>query len=118
MLASNFVFLLALFALTAPRWHMPTLGQTWLCLLVGGLGGMGQLGLFEAFRRAPASLLAPVEYTALLWAFLLGAMVWSDVPAWGVFAGAALIGLAGLSLLITKRIDFPAEFVSRARPKR
>ena len=43
-------------------------------------GGFGQFLLFESFRYAPASAIAPIEYTALVWAFLLGFLVWSEVP--------------------------------------
>ena len=48
------------------------------------------------------SLTAPLEYTALVWAFLLGFIVWGDAPRPGVFLGATLILVAGL-LLITHR---------------
>ena len=104
MLASNIVFLLGTGAMTAVRWQMPTPGQAALCGLVAGLGGIGQLALFEAIRRAPASLLAPVEYTALPCAFLLGYAIWGDVPSAGVFAGAALIAVAGLCLVLGERL--------------
>jgi drug/metabolite transporter (DMT)-like permease len=100
MLAVNLVFLLGTGVMTAWQWRLPTPGQAWLCLLVGALGGMGQLGLFEAIRRAQASLLAPVEYSALPWAFLLGYLIWADVPTFGVILGAVLIGAAGLGLLM------------------
>jgi drug/metabolite transporter (DMT)-like permease len=99
MLASNVVFLLGTGAMTTVNGRMPTPAEAGLCLLVGAFGGLGQFALFEAFRRASASLLAPVEYTALPWAFLLGYMVWADVPAFGVFFGAGLIGAAGLGLV-------------------
>ena len=74
-----------------------------LLLLVGLLGGIGQFSLFESARNAPASLTAPLEYTALVWAFLLGFLVWGDIPRPGVFLGAALIVAAGLLLLLKER---------------
>ncbi len=113
MFASNMVFLLGTGAMTALQWRPPTMRQAWLCLLVGCLGGLGQFALFEAIRRAPASLLAPVEYTALLWAFLLGYLVWADVPAAGVFVGATLIGVAGLSLLTSEWVRLRPRFMAR-----
>lgn len=99
MLASNLVFVLGTGVMTAVQARLPTAEEALLCALVGALGGLGQLGLFEAIRRAPASLLAPIEYTALPWAFVLGYVIWGDVPSGGVFAGAVLIGAAGISLL-------------------
>ena len=63
-----------------------------LTYLAGGaLGVAGHLSLTSAFARAPASRLAPIEYTALAWASLLGWFVFSEVPLWTTYAGAALI---------------------------
>ena len=72
-------------------WRWPSGGEIWLLLLVGVLGGLGQFSLFESAQHAPASLTAPLEYTALVWAFLLGFLVWGNIPGPGVFAGAGLI---------------------------
>ncbi len=84
-------------------WQMPNRGQLMLLLQVAVLGGLGQLALFESARRAPASLTAPMEYTALLWAFLLGFAVWGDVPNQSVVTGAGLILAAGLLLVALER---------------
>jgi drug/metabolite transporter (DMT)-like permease len=84
-------------------WHQPSADEIWLLLLVGVLGGIGQFSLFESAQHAPASLTAPLEYTALVWAFLLGFLVWGDAPRLGVFLGAASILTAGLLLLLTER---------------
>ena len=100
----NNCFFLALTAVGgALTWRTPTLPDMWLLLLVGVLGGLGQFSLFESAQHAPASVTAPLEYTALVWAFLLGFLVWGDAPRPGVFAGAALILSAGLLLLLTER---------------
>jgi len=85
-------------------WHSPTEAELWLLLLVGLLSGIGQYSLFESARHAPVSLAAPLQYTALVWAFLLGFLVWGDVPRAGVFFGAALIVVAGLLLLFRERL--------------
>ncbi|MGQ3279951.1 MAG: DMT family transporter, partial [Shinella sp.] len=42
----------------------------------GVLAGIGQFALFEGMRRAPVSVLAPFEYTSLVWAFALGYLIW------------------------------------------
>ena len=62
---------------------------TYLC--GGALGVAGHFSLTSAFARAPASRLAPIEYTALVWASLLGWFVFGEVPLWTTYAGAALI---------------------------
>jgi drug/metabolite transporter (DMT)-like permease len=69
----------------------------------GVLAGIGQFALFEGMRRAPVSVLAPFEYSSLVWAFALGYLIWSDVPGSNVFAGAALIFSAGMIIIASER---------------
>jgi drug/metabolite transporter (DMT)-like permease len=83
---------------TTPDW--PTLG---LLALTGVVGGLAQMSSFEAIRRSPASVLAPFEYTALIWAFVLGFVVWGDVPRVQVFVGAGMILASGLLVLLALR---------------
>jgi drug/metabolite transporter (DMT)-like permease len=45
---------------------------------------------------AAASLIAPFEYTSLVWAFCLSYLVWGDIPKVQVFLGAGLIIASGL----------------------
>jgi drug/metabolite transporter (DMT)-like permease len=68
-----------------------SVGDLLTYLAGGALGVAGHLSLTSAFARAPASRLAPIEYTALVWASLLGWFVFSEVPLWTTYAGAALI---------------------------
>lgn len=102
MLFGNGAFLV-LTGVTMPwLWHAPDT-EAWLLMIgLGILSGVGQFLLFEGFRLAPASAIAPCEYTSLAWAFLLGFLIWGDVPAQSVFLGAALILLASLVLVITE----------------
>jgi drug/metabolite transporter (DMT)-like permease len=103
MFFNNCFFLVLTGIACAFTWHQPSAGEMALLLLVGVLGGIGQFSLFESARHAPASLTAPLEYTALIWAFLLGFLVWGDAPRPGVFLGATLILAAGLLLLFAHR---------------
>jgi len=59
--------------------------------LAGLLGVGGHLMLTSAFARAPASRLAPIEYTALIWASILGYLMFGEVPLLTTYAGALLI---------------------------
>ena len=61
-------------------------GELRLLLGAGALAGFAQFTLFEGMKRAPASVIAPFEYTALVWAFLLGFLIWGDVPRGEVFS--------------------------------
>jgi drug/metabolite transporter (DMT)-like permease len=102
MFFNNCFFLVVTGIGSAFTWRQLSGGEMWLLVLVGLLGGVGQFSLFESAQHAPVSLTAPLEYTALVWAFLLGFIVWGDAPRPGVFLGATLILVAGL-LLITHR---------------
>jgi S-adenosylmethionine uptake transporter len=59
--------------------------------LAGLLAVSGHLVLTSAFARAPASRLAPIEYTALVWASILGYLMFGEVPLITTYAGALLI---------------------------
>ncbi len=102
MLFSNSAFAIVS-AVTMPwLWSTPdTLGWA-LMIGLGILSGVGQFLLFEGFRLAPASAIAPCEYTGLLFAFLLGYAIWGDVPATEVFIGAALIVAGSLVLILSE----------------
>ena len=99
----NAVFLVGSGIGCAIDWRPPDAWQWGLLLGVALLGGLGQFSLFEAARRAPAAVLATVEYSALLWAFALGHLIWGDIPPPAVVAGGALIPLAGLLLVAMER---------------
>jgi drug/metabolite transporter (DMT)-like permease len=73
-----------------------------LMVAIGIGSGFAQFLMFEAAKRAPASVVAPMEYSSLLWAFLLGFLIWGDIPPWTVFAGGGLIILSGLAMLHTE----------------
>ncbi|MGV2482136.1 UNVERIFIED_CONTAM: EamA/RhaT family transporter, partial [Salmonella enterica subsp. enterica serovar Weltevreden] len=52
-------------------------------------------------------------YTALIWAFALGYIIWQDVPSANVWAGAVLIAGAGLIILFAQRRRMPAQDLER-----
>lgn len=88
-------------------WQTPELGQMLLLIAVGALGGLAQFALFEGMKRAPASVVAAFEYTSLIWSFILGYLIWSDMPRREVFLGAALIVGAGLVIIVSERMRRP-----------
>jgi drug/metabolite transporter (DMT)-like permease len=63
---------------------------------MGLLGGIGHLLLIRALTIAPASLLAPFVYTQLVWALVLGYLVFGDVPNVWMLVGGAVIVASGL----------------------
>ena len=102
MLYANTAFLLATGAACLIRFVVPDLRQVLLLVLVGVAGATAQFCLFEGARRAPASVMASVEYSALIWAFVLGWVVFHDVPRPPVVVGAGLILAAGAWLVATE----------------
>lgn len=103
MFYSNSIFLIGTGAACLVSWRTPAPADAVLLLAVGVLGGLGQFLLFEGARHAPAAVVATIEYSGLLWAFVLGYAIWHDVPRTSVSFGAALILFAGLLLLIAER---------------
>lgn len=69
----------------------PAAGDAPLIVLAGMLGAVGMALYAAAYGRAQAQALAPIEYTALAWAALLGWAFFGEVPGWSLVAGATLI---------------------------
>ena len=75
-------------------------GREWMILFaLGSFGGIAQLFLTASLRYAPVPVVVPFDYTQLLWAVLLGWLVFADVPAPTTWAGAAIIIASGLYTL-------------------
>ncbi len=75
---------------------VPTLLDAGLMLALGAMATAGHLLFTSAYREAPASILAPVNYLHIAFATLLGALVFRQLPDALGFAGMALIAAAGL----------------------
>lgn len=96
-----FLLLLTLFSglVALPGWVPVDKGDWGWILLLGLLGIVGQHFVTEAFRHAPASVIAPFEYTALLWAMGIDWVAWSVLPGLRALLGATLVIGAGLYLI-------------------
>lgn len=103
MLYNNALVLPLTAAVTISVWRTPTLTEFAIVLLVGALAGSAQFMVFEMARRTPASVMATVEYTALIWAFLLGWAIWGEIPSLPVWIGAVLIAISGIVLVMAER---------------
>jgi drug/metabolite transporter (DMT)-like permease len=75
---------------------------------VGGLVPSGDVIVALAFlglaNGAAHFLLAPFEYTTLVWGGLLGFLIWSELPSWLTVSGATLVIAAGLYNLHRERL--------------
>ena len=91
-------------AATLPfAWYTPTLYELGILITLGMLGGLAHIFLTESYRFAAASVIAPFDYTSMLWALLLGYWMFGEVPTALVFVGAAIVIAAGLFVLWRER---------------
>ncbi|WP_084697902.1 DMT family transporter [Muricoccus aerilatus] len=85
-----------------PGWVAPTAWQWGLLLVVGLVSIAAQLLMTAAYRAEDTSLVAPFEYSAILWTTALGALLWGEVPdGWDLAGFLVLVG-AGLALWRTE----------------
>lgn len=101
------VLLLSLSAglLALPDWRNLRAGDVLPIAAIGLLGFLGQYAVTTGLRFAPASVMAPFEYTALLWALVLDWALWGTQIAPHVLLGAVLIVSTGLYLVLRARSD-------------
>lgn len=74
--------------------HSPAIWS--MLILIGMLGGAGQLALTGSLRLAPVAVVAPMDYSSLLWATFYGWLMFSALPAPTTWIGAPLIVATGL----------------------
>ena len=89
--------------LAVPGWRSMLLSDLPLIVGIGFLGATAQHLITEAFRSAPASVVAPFEYTALLWGVMLDLVIWKVLPEAITLVGGAVVICAGLYLIARER---------------
>jgi drug/metabolite transporter (DMT)-like permease len=94
--------ILALFTLPF-GWVMPDLQTFGLLVLAGLIGGVAQILITSAYRFGSASMLAPYDYTSMLFAILLGYVFFAELPTMMMLAGAALVISAGALVIWRER---------------
>jgi drug/metabolite transporter (DMT)-like permease len=91
-------------AVTLPfAWYTPTGSELVKLISLGVLGGVAHIFLTESYRYASASVVAPFDYTAMLWALLLGYFVFGELPSTLVYVGAVIVAGAGLYVIWRER---------------
>ncbi len=90
--------------LTLPfGWIVPSWPQLAALVGLGVFGGLSHILLTESYRYAPASLVAPLDYTALFWAFILGYFFFDELPTATVYVGAVIVAGSGLYVIWRER---------------
>ena len=105
LLAYINVSLLLLGAVGAPFvWGEVTLAQTGFIAMLAVTLVAGQWLMLRAFRLAPIGVVAPFQYTGIVWATLIGWAFWNEFPAPNVWVGAAILIASGLYVMWRERI--------------
>lgn len=89
--------------LALPAWQ-PVQSQYWPWIVAVGIAGtLGQQFVTDAFRRAAPAIVAPFEYTSLLWGVALDWVLWSVLPDSRMYVGAGIVVSSGLYLIWRER---------------
>lgn len=80
-------------------WLKPTLLDAAIMITIGIMGGMGQILVTESYQHAETSLIAPFDYTSMIWAVLIGWFLFGDWPAINIFIGAFIVIGAGIFVI-------------------
>ena len=84
---------------------IPIEGSTWLPLIgIGVLGAISQVLMTSAYRYAPAPIVSPYNFSGVIFAVVLGAIFWSEIPDMLSIIGACLVTVAGIVIL---RASYP-----------
>lgn len=88
-----------------PDWVPLRFADVPLVAGMGLAGALGQIALTRAFQLGEASMIAPLEYTGLVWVIGWDLLFWQQLPDAWTWAGAAIIMASGLYLLHRERVN-------------
>lgn len=80
-------------------WVAPSATELVALAAIGFLGGTGHIFLTESYRYASASVVAPFDYTSMVWALILGYVMFGEMPTVMIVLGSAIIAGAGLFVI-------------------
>jgi drug/metabolite transporter (DMT)-like permease len=84
-------------------WIDPTGTEFAALAAIGFLGGTAHIFLTESYRYASASVVAPFDYTSMIWALVLGYAFFGELPTVMIVVGSAIIAAAGLFVIWRER---------------
>ncbi|RUU12983.1 DMT family transporter [Mesorhizobium sp. USDA-HM6] len=91
-------------ALTVGAWRTPTALDFGAMLLLGIVSCAAHLMITRALKLAPASTLAPLHYSLLLWAIVFGLVFFGDMPSTRILVGSAIVVLAGIFIFHRQKV--------------
>ncbi|MEH6829425.1 MAG: DMT family transporter [Sulfitobacter sp.] len=90
--------------LTLPfGWVIPSAQTLGLLILAGIIGGVAQIFVTSAYRFGSVSMLAPYDYTSMLFAIILGYVLFDELPTALMLAGSGLVIVAGVLVIWRER---------------
>ena len=102
---------------TIGTWVWPSLLQFLILILIGVLGGVGQIMLTTAYRYAPVSVIAPFDYTAMIFALGIGYFAFAELPSAQMILGAGIVIAAGVFVILREaRLGLRRGQARRAKP--
>lgn len=87
----------------ALTWVMPGLQVSLLLICSGLIGGVAQIMITSSFRFGPVSMLAPFDYASMIFATLIGWLVFSEIPTPAILIGAGLVMTGGVLIIWRER---------------
>lgn len=96
-------------------WNQPDIWDLGAMLVLGGISALGHWLMVQAYRFAPAYIVAPFDYTALIWGIVIGFLFWGEIPSGLVLMGSGIVISAGLIIMFKHRrtqASFPVDDMS------
>ena len=91
------------------RWVPVEMADMPMFLAIAVCGSLGITLIGQAFRLAPVAVVAPFDYTALIWAAALGWLIWGDVLSVSTVVGALVIITSGIVIVLRETRAEPAQ---------
>ncbi len=87
--------------LMIPQFSVPTVQEIAFLLAIGLIGGTANILFIAATRRAPASVIAPAQYSQILWAIIFGALFFQEFPDPIAYLGLVIVVAGGIMNVIS-----------------
>lgn len=96
---------------------LPTTRQFGLITLMSVVNLAAQHGIMSAFKYGEVSQVAPLEYIELIYAMILGFLIWGDAPTTKLLLGSGLVIISGILSIYkgTKKISIPSNALQQKK---
>jgi drug/metabolite transporter (DMT)-like permease len=86
-----------------PFWQTPTFVQLAWFVVIGGLGSLNHLCMAQALKEAEITAILPIAFTRLIWASIIGYVVFAEVPDLWIWVGGVMIFSAATYIAFRER---------------